>query len=552
MQKIDGGYLILKTPFVRTGWNKHTAAMDAAVPQVILDAVNAVQRTAWRRNRIVFEVASAAWRAGDTIAGLPSPENLEIPERLEDAKWKAMTPEEIVKHKTELAMIHGENARMQSVREETIRKLQLAEELGDRSFWHVHTLDFRGRCYPVTQDLHPQGDDLCKGLHEFAEGKPLGKTGAYWLASRLASNYGNGMDKAGFDERFEWAKANSERIVACVSDPLDGNRFWLEAEEPWQFLAAANEWAQYKQRGDDFVSYLSVNLDGSINGAQHLSALGRDPVGARLTNMTAEPKRQDLYSDVCAACVRRIEADALNGIEEAKHWIGKVTRTTVKRGVMTTPYGVTDRGLRDQLIVDKHTKGLEGNQIANANYFKTVLAEAIGECVVGARRIMGFLQGAAKAAAEKNLPFEWTGPLGMKVRQAYYKRQVRRVDTLVGRLQIWEENEGLGLSARKQELAASPNFVHHMDAMHLYRTVLRAKSEGINSFLCVHDSYGTHAADIGRVSRLIREEFVALYQEDHLERLAEELRGQGVDVPAIPERGTFDVREVLDAPFFFS
>lgn len=550
--KYEGGYLMLRQPLIKRSQNSHTASLEDPIPDVVLRALNTIQSTSWRVNRIVYDTASTAWRNGDLICGLPSPEDKPLPARVPDEVWKKMTQTEILKRKIEMANIHGENARAQSAREEVIRKLTVAEELLDRTFWHVHNLDFRGRCYPVTQDLQPQSDDLAKGLHEFAVGLPLGKDGAFWLASRLASNFGNGMDKVNFKRRYEWAEENSDEIISSALDPLDGNRWWTTAEEPWQFLAACREWHGWKTHGEAFVSHLAVNLDGSINGAQHLSALGRDPVGAKLTNMTSFPDRQDLYSDVAALCNQRIEEDMLKGITEAGHWHGKVTRSTVKRGVMTTPYGVTDRGLRDQLIEDKHTEGLEGSSLVNANYFKTVLTWAIGQCVTGARSIMGFLQDTASAATEAELPFEWTGPLGMTVRQEYRGQTMFRINTLMGKLQVYKESKDAPLLKRKQSLAASPNFVHHLDAMHLYRTINRCHVEGIDHFLVVHDSYGCHAAHMGRMSRFIREEFVNLYKDDHLERLYQEQLAKGVAMPDIPPRGTFDVREVLDAEFFFS
>jgi DNA-directed RNA polymerase len=36
--------------------------------------------------------------------------------------------------------------------------------------------------YAQPQFLNPQGSDLAKGLLTFAEGKPLGNDGAWWLA----------------------------------------------------------------------------------------------------------------------------------------------------------------------------------------------------------------------------------------------------------------------------------------------------------------------------------------------------------------------------------
>jgi DNA-directed RNA polymerase, mitochondrial len=37
--------------------------------------------------------------------------------------------------------------------------------------------------------MNPQSDDIGRSLLEFAEGKPLGERGAYWLAIQLANCY---------------------------------------------------------------------------------------------------------------------------------------------------------------------------------------------------------------------------------------------------------------------------------------------------------------------------------------------------------------------------
>ena len=47
---------------------------------------------------------------------------------------------------------------------------------------------------------------------------------------------------------------------------------------------------------------------------------------------------------------------------------------------------------------------------------------------------------------------------------------------------------------------------------------------------------------------------MAIYREDWLARTAAEIRAYApqVDLPELPARGAFDIRQVLDAPFFFS
>jgi DNA-directed RNA polymerase len=552
--KLSGGYLLVKQPFIRTSIHKHTSAMPEAVSQTVLDAVNTVQRTPWTINRFILDVAQEAWSSGDRLGGLPDPEDRPLPARMSDAAWETMGKEERAAYKANLAMIHGENARAQSHREEVLRKLQIANELRDHPYiWMPHTIDFRGRLYPLPQDLHPQGDDLTKGLLMFGAGKPAGKAGVPWLAVRLANTFG--MDKLSFDDRIKWVVEHEEDIIDSATNPLDGRRYWNQADEPWQFLATCYEWKLYTEQGEDFVSHLPCHVDGTCNGLQHLSALGRDHVGAKATNLTRSEVREDIYVRVAEVVERIVERDAKEGRPEAIHWRGKVTRKTVKRGVMTTPYGVTTRGLRDQLITDRHTDGLEGSALENANYMRDVMGEAISRTVESARAIMGYLQDTAKALAEADIEFRWTTPAGLRVQQSYYGRLKKDVKTLYGKVALWEESEDLGLNVNKQALAAAPNFIHSFDAAHLCLTVNAAAAEGITSFSLVHDSYGTHACDTPALARILREQFVAIYREDWLAKLEEEVKSYvpaGMALPARPVGGSFDVEEVLNAPYFFA
>ncbi len=73
------------------------------------------------------------------------------------------------------------------------------------------------------------------------------------------------------------------------------------------------------------------------------------------------------------------------------------------------------------------------------------------------------------------------------------------------------------------------------------------------SFAMVHDSYGTHAADTELLASTLRQVFVRLYLEHDVlaEFRAEAKMGRDVGLPHPPEKGDFDVSQVLQAAFFF-
>src|SRR5437868_2018535 len=68
----------------------------------------------------------------------------------------------------------------------------------------------------------------------------------------------------------------------------------------------------------------------------------------------------------------------------------------------------------------------------------------------------------------------------------------------------------------KQGSAIAPNIIHSLDAAAMMLTVQAALDEGINHFACVHDSFGTYAADTPTLARITREQFVQMYSSDVL------------------------------------
>lgn len=58
----------------------------------------------------------------------------------------------------------------------------MAREFRDEeAFYFPHSVDFRGRAYPLHPHLNHLGSDVCRGLLQFARAKPLGRDGFNWL-----------------------------------------------------------------------------------------------------------------------------------------------------------------------------------------------------------------------------------------------------------------------------------------------------------------------------------------------------------------------------------
>lgn len=567
-EKYTGGYYTHDLNLVKEGRWRHTADLldTDTVPEVVLEALRVIDATAWRVNERVLDVANEAV-AKRREAVLPVQLLHELPPEVPAEEWAKMSRSERGRIKSARRAVHDSNNRLESKRTAMYRTVQVAEDFrGEGAIYFPHTLDFRGRAYPACQDLHPQGDDFARGLLMFARGVALSDAGVLWLCYHAANTYGK--DKSTRDEQLAWVMAHLDDIHRVATCPLaDGYEFWSAAEEPWQFLAVAMELEQAFKHPEGpaaFISRLPVFVDGSCNGLQHLSAMGLDPVGAHATNLTPDPERQDIYQIVADKVNRKIDvalsymhysADAARDAQEAINWSGNVTRKTVKRGVMTVPYGLTDIGMRDQLIQDHWTDDLNGDPQKNATYLRDLMKGAISDTVVKATEIMSWMQDNAHILASNNVAAEWTTPSGFRVRQAYYGQTAKRVVSLIGMTWIVSEDPKSSLNVRKQVLSIVPNVIHSFDAAHMMLTLSAAAGKGLRDVAVVHDSFGCHAVHMDDFLSDVRGEFVKIYKQDWFTSLQAEFQAAaGPDVPLIspPERGDFDIEEVADAQFFFA
>jgi DNA-directed RNA polymerase len=503
--------------------------------EIACRVVNALQETPWKINRRLFEVMRRAWASGEPKEVLPPPL---------------------------LAKRDRRNARREreilSARDAMERRLALARAfLDDLEIYFPWHLDWRGRAYPIPQGINPQADDAGRALIQFARGKPLGERGAHWLAIHLANLWGReGVNHLPFDKRVQWVKDHQEEILDSAERPLEGKKFWTQADKPWRFLAAAMEWAGYVAEGPGFVSYQPIAVDGTCNVHQHLSALGRDPVGGGFTNLIPGPGPQDIYQEVADRIAGYVNEAALDEDEIAWEWQGVIDRALVKQPTMTTPYGVTHKGLRDQLravIREDYPDQFKGPWVA-AEYLVRPLKAALAETLIKAVEITNWLRQCAKLLGKKKRGLSWVVPTGFRVTNHYPKLEGHRVRTALITLETLRPKPGGKIDLTEAANGIVANLVHSLDAAHMMLTVCELYAKGLRDFAMVHDSYAVHAADVDVMNQVLREQFIRVHTEFTLAKFAARLREEapGIPIPDPPELGTLDLADVFKADYFFS
>lgn len=529
--------------------------------------VNALQKTPWRINQFVAQVLREAWDSGQEWEGLPPRDSIPVPPYPFSVDPKDLNEEqraEFKEFKSRRNKVYNENGRNMSRRIQVERTIQLAEEyLAHDNFWFVWQCDFRGRKYPVESFLSPQNADYSKALLEFSNPVTMDTDeDAQWLAIHGANVFG--VDKVSLVDREIWALSNTQNAIDVYEDPF-ANRWWQEADKPWQALAWCKEWAEWtfaKGSGEPYETRLPCASDGSCNGLQHLSAMLRDAEGGRAVNLTPNREPQDIYADVAKRATELLEKESTLMARQLLE-IG-VCRKITKRSVMIVPYSGTRHACRayiQEALADK-CKGIDpwdGNYFQAALYLSGFVWQAISEVIVSAFEAMNYIKDIAKLYVENDLSFYWKTPTNIMVRQYYPNSKKKRVQSHLNgsivRLSYREAEEN-SIDSRKMLSAASPNFVHSLDAAALTLTVDKCLDEGITDFAMVHDSYATHSPNMPRLNNELRAAFVAMYEENDvlmdLYAAAVAALPKDVVVPPPPQRGDLDLKDVLKSDYFFA
>lgn len=584
-----GGYW---TPFVRAPFlirfraNHETQRQRAIdeyeaidMPQVY-EALNFVQDTPWRINTRVLDVAMEIWDKDLALGGLPRQEEETVPKRPPEAEHD----EEIRKKWAKVAgEVRTRNAKRLSKFISTRRALMMAERFrGDEEIYFPHMLDFRGRMYPITSDLSPQGEDLHRGLLTFSGGKPIGDEGAGWLAVHLANVWGM---KGSFKERVDWVMSNDDLFEAIADDPLS-SREWHSSpgDSPWQTLAAIFEWVGFLREGPDYVCSLPTRVDGSCNGIQHLSAMVLDEVGGASVNLIPSSKPSDIYLEVASSLQEALEEDAeVRGDVNALLWLSLfgrdgTPRSITKRPVMILPYGGTRFAYMQYTMewLKKHdpqkihipitpgggemavdATGKRINHRYNAvSYLVSKLWASVGKHVVRGLEVMDWLKDCSAVVSETGLPIYWTTPCGFVVRHFYGKREERKVDTKIDgqslHLMSWKTTPTLDTKSVAKGIA--PNFVHSMDASAMMSCAVLLKERGVRHFTTIHDSYGCLPADMPVLYDALREAFIETYSQPVLEQFLAACRAVVLhdDFPPVPKMGELDLQQIRHSDYFFA
>jgi len=565
----EGGYAQLRTPFISKPTKEQKKAIEDADLDRVYEALSIISGTAWRVNRRILGVMEEIWNSGGGELGIPHRSNLPDepkpagynPNAGKRGRWAGVDPKVKRSFKRASAEVKKENIHRVSLRREFLAKLGIAQEFQQHeAIYFPHQFDFRGRMYAIPIHLNHQGDDLSRGLLEFSEAKTPGERGTFWLRVHAASVYG--IDKCSFDKRVQWVMDHWQLIVKSAEDPLNTD-WWRHADEsepgkcdgkPWQFLAACIALVD-----PEAGARLPVQVDGTCNGLQHFTALGRDEVAAPALNMIPADEPKSVYVEVAKVTDPLVRSEASSNPVAASliARVGKIDKPLVKQPIMTTSYGVTEIGAREQVSVQLKKRGFEGDDLYNSSrYLSDAVRRSIGDVCKKAVEIMDWIQECCSLVTATGELFRWTSPIGFPVVQPYRDLKPFEVKTVLGSVWIVSSDETAPVHPREQVNGSAPNVIHSYDAAHLMYTAIICETNGITraTIAAVHDAYWSHAATMDFVHDVaIPDAFVSIHTSHQLENLLNQWQQMypSITFPDPPAKGTYDIDDFYRAPYSF-
>ena len=554
------------------GWS-HTEqpVFEELLEKPFVAAANTLQSTAWTVNEDVYQILNKIHR--HTI---PDPDSIQVPDE--------PGPEQKARQ------------RDKSRAEASLEIYRKADMCLNTTFWQYVDFDWRGRVYYKESFFNYQGADLARGLLQFAEGKPLGESGNFWLAVHTANSFNMtykkddipdwceadyrsyldnlglediSVDKMTLEDRARWTREHIDEIV-------DGREtLFLSAEKPVVFLACCIEWS--KADSNDYVCHLPIPIDGSNNGWQHLGAMSKDPITGDLVGLTSVEIPRDFY----VRCAQNLKDRLPQWFAERDMPMASIRKGIAKRGAMTRAYSAGATTIADNMESDIWQEGYDSKYNITREdcvLLAKELTEAVAAVCPGPLDVMGYLQKIAENEINSGADsIEWTSPSGFPVKQVYNLTKDMDIRGTISPVHGSVHDEPIGAAKKgakgniygytgqimhschidigrpdrkKIASAISPNFVHSQDAAHMALVL----SNWHGPFGAVHDSFSCHAADVETLMEMTRLIFVDMYdKEDFFSHLRDSILTSvdGFDTPQ-PIIGELDIHQVMKSDFFFA
>jgi len=497
-----------------------------------INFLNKIQKVGYTLNTFIIHVAETFQERGIEVGKFIPVVEIPLPPKPVDIAENKDSRKDYRRKAAEVCNINAQAFQKSCRTRMTMNAVKIFKDY--EKFYIPWSFDYRGRAYPIPAFLTPQDTDFGKSLLKFHDKSFMTPEAEEWLAFQVATTYG--LDKAPMAERLAWTRDNVTIIERVATDPVGCLPEWEVADEPWQFLAACEEYYACVIACTRQHTNLPVATDATCSGLQILAGLARDASTAKLVNVLPSDKPQDAYKVVAQQATPNVPDSVKPHMD----------RKTVKRVVMTVPYNAKPFSNRGYIREALKEKGIE---VEKDDLTATVKAvrDAMDVIVPGPMAVMSWIESEVGNAIDRGLDkLTWITPSGFSVTQRLMKPQVKQIDLqLLGRCQV---RVAVGPSDKvdknHHKNATAPNLIHSLDASLLHLSALRFDAP----ISLIHDSVLCRATDMSVLSTIVRETYMHLFAEhDYLTSFAHQI-GAETDPPMI---GDLEPASVIESTYFF-
>jgi DNA-directed RNA polymerase len=525
-------------------------------------ANNILQQTAWRINHRIVNVVKISGRLGrdfqfnlrQDLYNQYSKEKARL-EKNFFSKNKAIPSEEYGPFK-ELQQHYYDTRDSLSGRDisfvgllSTVKRFS-----NEKEFYFKYTNDFRGRIYPSSIYMSPQGSDLEKAVIEFAKPVTVTPRVRYWQEWNLASLIADptsveedcdlSLDKLLPDDRVMWVKKNWGCLESIAKDPINRTE-WHSWEKPYLALAQLLEMVFSPNE-----TRQPIAVDATCSGLQFLAAMGGDEQVGKAVNLTDTKTREDVYLFVAGILKTKLAQHPFwgNSKFDINLWRKLVKRCVMVFGYAGTRYGMGEIVYEDgkDLLKKKFPDDPNISNLSRKNSITlgNLIYDSLPTVLPKPEAIMRFITTATtrlltkriedeKITEPAKLALSWVSPSGFRVNQYLEKytatsilfpfgspvltHEVRRGKVYKSlaqnsvRLSLVLAN-GKTFNKKSMSSSAAPNFVHSYDAALVVKTCIAMETNSplTNSSFC-HDSFGVSADRVDELNIEVRKQFIKIF-----------------------------------------
>ena len=301
------------------------------------------------------------------------------------------------------------------------------------------------------------------------------------------------------------------------------------AKEPWQLLQLCLEWHDVVISKTEKFWKVPIGCDATCSAVQILSAMRRDPVGMKHTNLIEPTSDAEPPEDAYRVTLDVAREQAVN--DGKIHLLPFPESRKVGKRLMQAVYGGTFYGIRSSLAEVFEEIELEptGQELTELTH---LMIDSYKAAFPAAFEALEFLTEVATAAHDNgSQSLVWQTPTGDSIECV--KHAIETIDIYtgyLGKISHGDFNTDKP-DLKKQVNAFAPSFVHSLDAC----VLKEAFGDWKHPLVTIHDCVKVLPKDMDRVYDRLRDAFVSVMSGDPLARLADDLGVSSDQLPRLQQ-----------------